>query len=64
MVGGFVACCALAARPRGGRAAEECDELAAFQCQCLPCFQPEDITAGDLLHCGISAPSNSDQIGA
>src|SRR5262245_30957404 len=40
-------------RPRG-RTAEERDELAPFHQQFLPCFQPEDTTAGNLLHCGIS----------
>src|SRR5262245_25795568 len=41
------------------RAAEQRDELTPFQWECLPCFQPEDTTAGGLLHCGISAPSMS-----
>src|SRR5262245_19635206 len=41
-------------RPRR-RSAEQRDEVAPFQWQCLPCFQPEDITARDLLHCGISS---------
>jgi hypothetical protein len=29
-------------------------EIAAFHQQILPCFEPDDSTAGDLLHCGIS----------
>src|SRR5262245_11934350 len=29
-------------------------ELAPFHQQFLPCFEAEDSTAGDLLHCGIS----------
>jgi hypothetical protein len=41
-------------RPRGCRAAEQRDELAPFHQQFLPCFEAEDSTAGDLLHCGIS----------
>src|SRR5262249_55876519 len=36
------------------RAAEQRDELAPFHQQFLPCFEAEDSTAGDLLHCGIS----------
>src|SRR5262245_39405199 len=36
------------------RAAEERDELAPFHQQFLPCFEGEDSTAEDLLHCGIS----------
>jgi hypothetical protein len=36
------------------RAAMERDELAPFHQQFLPCFEAEDSTAGDLLHCGIS----------
>jgi hypothetical protein len=43
----------------GGRAAEERDELAPFHQQFLPCFEAEDSTAGDLLHCGISKESLS-----
>jgi hypothetical protein len=42
-------------RQREPSAANQPDELAPFQWQCLPCFQPEDTTAGDLLHCGISS---------
>ena len=42
-------------RPRECSTAEQRDELAPFQWQCLPCFQPEDTTARDLLHCGISS---------
>src|SRR5262245_13278798 len=42
-------------RPRDRSAAEQRDELAPFQWQRLPCFQPEDTTARDLLHCGISS---------
>jgi hypothetical protein len=36
------------------RAAEERDELPPFHQRFLPCFEAEDSTAGDLLHCGIS----------
>src|SRR5262249_44825457 len=45
--------------PRSSRAAEQRDELAPFHQQFLPCFEAEDSTAGDLLHCGISGPSMS-----
>jgi hypothetical protein len=41
-------------RPRGSHTAEQRDEIAAFHQQILPCFEPDDSTAGDLLHCGIS----------
>src|SRR5262245_7714799 len=41
-------------RPGGRRAAEQRGELAPFHQQFLPCFEAEDSTAGDLLHCGIS----------
>src|SRR5262249_41038577 len=41
-------------RPRHRRTAEECDEFAPFHQQFLPCFEAEDSTAGDLLHCGTS----------
>src|SRR5215813_7042561 len=41
-------------KKHGDRAAEQRDELAAFHQQFLPCFEAEDSTAGDLLHCGIS----------
>src|SRR5262245_33599715 len=44
-------------RPGGRRAAEQRGELAPFHQQFLPCFEAEDSTAGDLLHCGISGPS-------
>src|SRR5262245_16019521 len=37
------------------RAAEQRDEVAAFHQQFLPCFEAEDSTAADLLHCGISS---------
>src|SRR5215831_4498698 len=40
-------------RPRSS-AAEQRDELAPFHRQFLPCFEAEDSTAGDLLHCGNS----------
>src|SRR5262245_50198777 len=30
------------------------DELTPFHQQILPCFEAEDTTAGELLHCGIS----------
>src|SRR5262249_37935156 len=43
-------------RPRG-RAAKQRNELAPFHRQFLPCFEAEDSIAGDLPHCGISAPS-------
>jgi hypothetical protein len=43
-------------RPRRSGAAEQRDEVASFQSQRLPCFRPEDTTAGNLLHCGISIP--------
>src|SRR5262249_31703284 len=46
--------CARRERPRGSGAAEQRDELAPFHQQFLPCFEAEDSTAGDLLHCGIS----------
>src|SRR5262249_8099739 len=36
------------------RTADKSDELAPFHQQFLPCFEVEDSTAGDLLHCGIS----------
>src|SRR5262249_16198597 len=43
--------------PQQGHAAagagEQRDELAPFQWQCLPCIQPRDTTAGNLLQCGI-----------
>src|SRR5262249_41783647 len=45
-----------AKRPRG-RAAKQRNELAPFHRQFLPCFEAEDSIAGDLPHCGISAPS-------
>jgi hypothetical protein len=35
-------------------AAFQRDEIAPFHQQFLPCFEAEDSTAGDLLHCGIS----------
>src|SRR5215472_15221244 len=41
-------------RPGGRRAAEQRDELAPFHQQFLPCFEAEDSTAGNLLHCGIT----------
>src|SRR5262249_19604749 len=43
----------------GRRAAEERDEIAPFHQQFFPCFEAEDSTAGDLLHCGISGASMS-----
>src|SRR5262249_26708421 len=43
-----------APRPRNRRTAEQRDELAPFHQQFLPCFEAEDSTAGNLLHCGIS----------
>ena len=46
-------------RPHRCCAAEQGDELAAFHQRFLPCFEAEDTTAGDLLHCGISVPSMS-----
>src|SRR5262245_66577046 len=41
-------------RPCGSRTAEKRDEVAPFHQQFLPCFEAEDSTTGDLLHCGIS----------
>src|SRR5262249_4795308 len=41
-------------RPHCRRSAEQRYELAPFHQQFLPCFEAEDSTAGDLLHCGIS----------
>src|SRR5262249_2405760 len=41
-------------RPRRSRTAEQRNELTPFHQQFLPCFDAEDSTAGDLLHCGIS----------
>src|SRR5262249_34700423 len=41
-------------RPCSRGPANECNELAPFRQQALPCFEAEDSTAGDLLHCGIS----------
>src|SRR5262249_42905291 len=41
-------------RLRDRRTAEQRDELAPFHQQFLPCFEAEDSTTGDLLHCGIS----------
>src|SRR5262249_61740934 len=40
-------------RPRRGTA-EQRHECAPFHQQFLPCFEAEDSTAEDLLHCGIS----------
>src|SRR5262245_61611338 len=44
-----------ARRERAGcrRGADQRDERAPFHQQFLPCFEAEDSTAGDLLHCGI-----------